>query len=292
MIPNSDDSSIPPLTSVVESNQLRNRSTRQAGEFFSAHRKISTELVLAGIDETSKKLCVFGAGNSNDLDIDQLIRQYELIYLIDVDAEALELSRVKYQQAATAHGRNITVETLVFDLTGVCDVTDNPTTNEFPLEELVQKSQKHTLPIPLADFDCVVSTCILSQIVGWLHIKYGASSEFLSLVLEVRRKHFELMIQHLRSGGLAVFISDFVSSVTWPQLSLLTQQQLNDSVMDVIQQGNFFTGCNPLAIVGMLREDRSLATNIDRIQLSPCWCWNLGTQQMAVVGISFRRRAA
>jgi hypothetical protein len=146
------------------------------------------------------------------------------------------------------------------------------------------------LPIPAASFDCVASTCLLSQMVGSLQTLISERSpKFVSAVIAMRRRHLEQMIELLRPGGRGVLITDFVSSLTWPGLGSLTPQQLNQEAVRVIHQGNFFTGCNPLAIRVLLQGDSAFATRINGVKLTPCWCWDLGGKQMAVAALTFVR---
>lgn len=289
---NSDDlvlRQVPSKQTMLEINQQRNRSTREASGSFSHHRQIVTEFVLRSSAADKSKLCIFGAGNSNDLDLQAVVKRFAEIQLVDADPEALELSRLKYQQAATIQAREIKLFCLTTDLTGLFEHLDAQSVPALDL--LVEKSQQHQLPIPESQFDCIASTCLFSQIVASLDARLGESSSLLlPLILETRRKHFELMIQHLRPGGQAVFISDFVSSVTWPELGALTPEELNQTVLRVLEHGNFFTGCNPLAIVSLLRNDW-FAARISNVLLSPCWRWDLGNKQMAVAAITFRRKA-
>src|SRR5690349_17998645 len=82
----------------LELQRALNRETSPSWQAFAAHRQQLTRL-LAG-RATGLRLCVLGAGNANDLDIEQLRSRFSEITLVDLDAEAL--ARATARQSAEA----------------------------------------------------------------------------------------------------------------------------------------------------------------------------------------------
>ena len=75
------------LTDLQDIQRQRNFDTQGNWERSQAHREQITAKLLERDSEAL--LRVFGAGNSNDLDLKQLSRHYTQIELVDIDSEAL-----------------------------------------------------------------------------------------------------------------------------------------------------------------------------------------------------------
>ena len=75
------------LTDLRDTQRQRNFDTQGNWERSQAHREQITAKLLERDSEAL--LRVFGAGNSNDLDLKQLSRHYTQIELVDIDSEAL-----------------------------------------------------------------------------------------------------------------------------------------------------------------------------------------------------------
>src|SRR5271155_2717787 len=93
-----------------------NDASRDAWEAFGHHRHVITQLLVSAIP-WSGRLCVLGAGNSNDLDLGVLRAAYHEVHLVDLDPYALAHG-VKHQDCEGApavfrHGG--------MDVTGVLD---------------------------------------------------------------------------------------------------------------------------------------------------------------------------
>src|SRR5688500_17156136 len=76
---------------LLDEQRHRNLDSRGQWEAFSAHRKRVTTLLLEaahGRDQPS--LCLLGAGNCNDVDLNQLMTAYARIHLVDCDTESLK----------------------------------------------------------------------------------------------------------------------------------------------------------------------------------------------------------
>lgn len=210
---------------LLDGHRQQNRSTRDSAQSFASHRRATTALVLnsvASVRSTASSLCLLGVGNGNDLDLLPIVERFSVVHLVDLDSEALEFSRSKFLQTAADLSTPLQVDCTCVDITGLFCSDDELRTRIKP-SDWCQLSRNYQLPLPPDRFDCVASTCVLSQLVSSAQSLVSESSPgFASLVLEVRRKHLEQMIQLLKPSAVGVLITDFVSSVTWPDLARLS----------------------------------------------------------------------
>ncbi|MBO0698821.1 MAG: hypothetical protein J2P46_10535, partial [Zavarzinella sp.] len=143
-----------------------NRGSADGWAAFADHRKKVTELLGGESTSPSSRLCVLGAGNCNDLDLNTLLRSYREVHLVDLDAEALARGVARQgladEPGVHRHGG--------VDLTGILDTlagwsphTAVPTADVAAWAEEPVRRLGPALPAP---FEVVASTCLLSQLIG------------------------------------------------------------------------------------------------------------------------------
>jgi len=91
------------LKEMVNLHQDRNRQSAQMFEEFSLHREMISGMIQRCLTvlpsdlnrEPGKlpTLTVWGAGNTNDLDLPAICARFEMVQLIDLDLESLERAR-------------------------------------------------------------------------------------------------------------------------------------------------------------------------------------------------------
>ena len=74
---------------VKDTHLQRNLSTRDCWDGYAHHRSVVTELLVRASSSDKSSLCVLGAGNCNDLDLQQLQHNFSEIHLVDLDDEAI-----------------------------------------------------------------------------------------------------------------------------------------------------------------------------------------------------------
>lgn len=271
----------------------RNANGAASWELFTAHRQRVTQLLLEKKHETAPSLCVLGAGNCNDLDLKRLTTEYSRVDLVDIDSAALqravESQAVQAQDALRLHGE--------YDLTGVWDElaslrnAKGEKHDSADVDKLIAKAQAWTGLPKLGTYGTVASVCLLSQLVDGVIKCLGESHpRLLEVIAAIRQRHIQLLCELTTPGGYAVLVTDFVSSDTAPALPHLTHAQLSAELMRMIKEHNFFTGLNPFRLQMLLRDDATLASQIDSVHCQEPWLWNFGPRHYAVTAISFRRR--
>src|SRR5689334_3664368 len=90
-----------PLCADIADAQARmNRSTRGQWAMYAGHRQNLERIILAS--HPGGRICVLGAGNCNDLDLNWLTKIFRQVHLVDLDGGALEagVRRQKLERSA------------------------------------------------------------------------------------------------------------------------------------------------------------------------------------------------
>lgn len=241
----------PHLSRQVEANA----STADAWSLFAEHRRHVTDLVESRA-VAHGRLCVLGAGNCNDLDLETLGTRFAQTHLVDLDGQAL----------ARALRRNHAVRDRLVALGGV-DIARTP-------PELACGT----------GFDVVLSATVFTQIVDGIVAALGPDDEStLAAVLAARRRHLLLMLGLLAPGGSAVFVTDFVSSDTCPALAHLPDEALPAMMRALTVSRNFFAGTNPVAIAEDVRRDPELSSRVRAISRRGPWRWRVSRERRQLV---------
>lgn len=272
----------------VQRQQQHNAQSRGGWERFAEHRRRVMQLLSPTAPAESMRLCVLGAGNSNDLDLTSLTRAYAEVHLVDLDAEALAAGVAQQQPEAVAcihqHGG--------CDLSGILDQLaahrDQPT-DAAGIRHLIDASL--TAPAPLAgEFETVASVCLLSQLIHSVVLALGAEHpRFVEVLSAVRLRHLRLLSEMLAPGGRAVLVTDLVSSDTCSALATIEEANLPMLVRQLVESRNFFHGVNPAVIAQILRTDSGLRQRPESLEITNPWRWNLGPRVYAVYAMCWQR---
>lgn len=245
----------------------------------SEHRRRVTREVLRLAP--ARRLCVFGAGNCNDVDLVQLRHGFDEIHLVDVDGEALaagiERQGLSMDTGIVPHG----VEIAGFSRLGPAFRVST----DLPKLSNVLRTHRHdfreTSLLPTCDV--VVSCCTLSQLIGTLaHLLDGDHPRFNELAFDLREAHLELLLEQTLDGGSVLLISDMVSSETAPELFNCPDLALAKLRDDLISRNNYFHGTNPRTIELYLNSAKSWRTSIER--RFP-WRWTIGSRVFLVTAL-------
>ena len=283
-------------------HQRRNGTTLQLATLFAPHRKRVTQLFAESAAAFQKDVqagnclprgAVLGAGNCNDVDLNELLAKFQSLKLIDVDAEAT--ARAVDNLVDPSCRERVSVASA--DLTGAFDylqATCGKSNDAQPREPFdANKLKKYLEVTPHLDgapFDCVLSSCLMSQLVDSIVLAIGAQHPSLvELILAVRRQHLRTLVQALVPSGRGVLVFDFVSSQTLPQLTQLAEGELNQALLAAIAAKNFFTGLNPFAVQSELTNHAEFVGKVSEVRLLPPWRWDIGVKQFAVSAIVFNR---
>jgi hypothetical protein len=258
-----------------------NRQTSGNWPEFGAHRQRLRELIESHSPVSARSISILGAGNVNDLDLSWLTDRYERVVLVDLDADAMRQGVDRQLEAR----RRAKLHLACFDVTGVFERLAALADRAGELQVIQESLLKRPTESPLSErFDCVVSTCLLSQLIGAVKSSLGESHpQFVDLVLAIRAQHLALVGQMTATGGLAMVAFDFVSSLTCPDLDQIKDADLAAYAAAQAARQNFFTGLNPRLVANACQaewKDRCSQT-----MLTPPWKWNLGPRDYLVAAV-------
>lgn len=274
-----------------DEQRRRNQACRACWDLYQPHRERVTHLLLTGAEEPAGTLCVLGAGNCNDLDLERLTRAFREIQLVDLDGPTLAAGVAAQPLAArdrlVLHGD--------VDVTGISDVLApwspaSPPDASLVRQLVTQAATARPIDWP-APFDVVASVCLLSQLIEAVSKSLGeAHPQYLALLFAVRARHLQLLVEWLRPGGRAVLVTDFVSSATCSELARADEADLPALTARLVQQRNFFTGLNPWVLQALVRQDPWFAARVAQVRLVPPWRWPFPTRVYAVCALEISKK--
>jgi hypothetical protein len=254
-----------------------------------AHRAQVMRLLTEAHGEAGRSLCVLGAGNGNDIDLAKLAREFERIVLVDLDKQALGRA---VERLTEDERRRVELHAPV-DLAGMLPILETWRGGHVPDDAELKNAiavASAARPPAIGTFDVVASTCVLSQLIDSIYMGLaGDQPRRTELVLAVRNRHLETIVELLNPGGAGILITDFVATATAPELAYLDDAQVPAAALNWINQRNFFTGTNPYAIRDYLQGLRDTVHTVENVQVSPAWRWDIGAKQLAVSAVTFHR---
>lgn len=279
------------LPRLLELQRTRNAQTRDAWSCFDTHRQQIMGLLRPDASRVADQLGLLGAGNCNDVDLAMLRTQYRQVHLIDWDGAALD-EGVRRQLGVADEG---IIRHGGVDLTGIAgqlsDCRPELPPDEQVLGELRQIAASPALPLAAESADTVASLCVLSQLVELCVTALGSHhSRLADLIAAVRLGHLRQVARCLRPGGKGILVTDLVSSDTVPGLNRVTPEALPGVVHGLLDQGNFFAGLHPQAILGDFRADGLLGRRAGDLRVTSPWLWQMGPRTYAAFALIFRAR--
>ena len=157
--------------------------------------------------------------------------------------------------------------------------------------ELLQQLASGNGVADVPESDVVVSLCVMSQLFDSLQQLVTEDHPlFANLLQAVRIGHLRRMLSMLRRGGVAILVSDIVSSDTAPELKSSTPETLPSLVRQLVGSGNFFSGTNPANVLRDLNILSHLPDGAESVHTIDPWLWHLGERAYAVYGLRIQKK--
>lgn len=273
-----------------EDQRASNASGLPHFEDFRSHRERLTQLLLEGEPGAGERLCVLGAGNAFDLELEGLLGRFAEVHLVDIDAAALERARERVPNGP----RSRLLAHAPVDLSGLFEHLERWGNLDITPQELVvapangAKRIAAALPGP---FDVVASTCLLTQlqlallqVLGDAHPLFVAVREFLTLT------HLRTLAALTKSGGRALLITDLCDTSTVPPNRLRDDAELQTLMDEMVATGRVIYAAHPGPLRLALDDDPVLERAFAPPQLCRPWLWQNGPQRRFLVyALSLRR---
>lgn len=269
----------------------RNSIAQERWPAYATHRERLNDRLLGMAPASRGRLCILGAGNANDLELARLCRAYREVHLVDIDPDALERGVSRQtgveRSALFLHGG--------VELTGCWSELAAAARGVAPSSEKIESAIERAVRGPGLDlagpFDAVASTCVASQLIESAVLALGGDHpRLLELLVAIRTSHLRLLSRMTAPGGRGLLATDFVSSVTLPELAAAAEPDWKPLLERELPRGNFFHGLNPQVLLSLFEADAELAAETQDAQLAGFWRWNQGARIYAVCALEFVRR--
>jgi hypothetical protein len=268
-----------------QAEQRGNREGRDLWDRYAVHRAHVTAAILELAPAPGGRLCLLGAGNANDLDLEQLAAGFAEVHLVDIDPSAI--SRALGRQSAAARAK-LRVHAPV-DLSGLFRQLGA----RGPKRDLVSAGVAEVMAQLPADFDVVVSGCVLSQMSWALATLGGTDEPDPQLEQALLRIHLRTLIGLARPGGAGLLVADLVSSDRYPFDDVTPETDLRALVEHLSAERVAYTVSNLELIKQTFRRDEALVAGSEHPSImGQPWFWTgRHDRTYLVYPLLFRRRS-
>jgi hypothetical protein len=260
-----------------EDQRVSNESGLPHFEDFRGHREQLTALILQTAPAAQGgRLCVLGAGNAYDLELDALLAAFAEVHLVDIDAQAL--ARARNRVAPEARAR-LFVHAPV-DLSGMFHELERWARMEVTAQELMVAPARGAKLIAAAlpgPFEVVVSSCLLTQLqlsllqlLGDQHQLFVALRELLTLT------HLRTLSALTSPAGHALLVTDLCDDSAFPTGRPSSTADLAPLMNELVQAGRVIYSAHPELFKITLQDDPVLLRTFASAKLSQPWLWQNG----------------
>ncbi|HKO53902.1 MAG TPA: hypothetical protein VJV79_39615 [Polyangiaceae bacterium] len=259
-------------------------------EAYASHRARLMTLVLEL--PQGAELCIFGAGDANELELERLAGSFREIHLVDLDGEAL--ARARDRQASAVRQKIVLHERV--DASGVLEHLD-AWGDRFPeraelARVAVEAAQSIVHGLGLT-FPALVSSCLLSQLAlpfqqAWL----TSRANWADLLSTISAIHLATLAGATRSGGRCLLAFDAASSRETPALTEQRGRALDELAEFVVETraaGGLHLRPDPSVLLAQLSSP-GMKSLVDEPRLEQPWLWQFGEDTELVYGLTFRHR--
>lgn len=262
---------------------LSNQKALPHFESFRDHRARFTEILLPEAGTSSGDLCVLGAGNCYDLDLERLVHAYRRVHLVDIDPWALSAARDRLPASL----RDKIAEHAPVDLSGCNDALERWHAMQVTPEELAAVPAMmcericRVLPGP---FHTVVSACLLSQLLLTTRRVMGERHALFEAACLVQTLgHLRTLVRLTAPEGRAWFVTDATSSEIAPLPEVPPERDLRPLLCELESKNQVFNALAPSAIAGLVRDDPWLSKESAPADPAAAWYWHNGPRDTFLV---------
>ena len=266
-----------------EDQRASNASGLPHFQAFRGHRERLTRLLLPSEPRGDERLCVLGAGNAYDLELEKLLTQFAEVHLVDIDVAAVARARERVLEGP----RSRLLAHAPLDLSGLFEHIERWRRMQVTPQELVvapangAKRIAAALPGP---FDVVASTCLLTQLqlsllqlLGESHQLFLALREFLTLT------HLRTLAALTKPGGRALLVTDLCEASAFPPGRPRDDADLLPLMQELVAAGRVIYAAHPEPIQVALGDDPVLQRAFGPAEQSQPWLWQNGPKHRFLV---------
>jgi hypothetical protein len=280
------------LASAVAEQIESNKSALGHEATFAEHRARLTHEILERAPASGRgRLCLLGAGNANDVDLEALVMRFAEVHLVDIDPDAVIRAIARVPPPGCAQ----LVAQAPLDVSGMFNRLDlwsrEPPAAE-ALDPLVRAAAAHVTRSLPGPFDVVVSCSVLTQLqLVLVQVVGDANPRFEAMRDAFNRAHMRTLGALLAPDGVALLVTDLTGSQIYPPIDHLDEgADLGKLMSDVLAAGSFIYAAHPGRLSAEMRRDPDLKKQFDvHFPIGP-WLWRNGpSQSLLVYGLEIRR---
>lgn len=266
----------------IKQQKAANKASLKYYAHFEEHRRQQTDLILSSAGNGAR-ICILGAGNCFDMDLQSLSDHAQEIHLVDIDRDAITAAKKRLLGARAdkvflhcpvdvsgAHGR-------------LEDWRDFKVAEQSFLEfpNLAVSQVVNRLPGP---FDCVVSSCLISQILLTCTNVMGEQHALLQAgLVTLLVAHLRVMIALTKSAGNALWISDVSSN----EIAPIGRTNHSDNPIELLHHlassNRIFNYLDPALIRELAEQDPNVAEMASVRDSLKAWLWHNGPHNTFLV---------
>lgn len=272
------------LSEAVARQIASNRSGGGHQAHFASHRaRLTSEITSRAPGGGQGRLCLLGAGNAYDVNLDALASTFAEIHLVDLDLAALQGVVARVDEAK----RQRFVAHAPLDVSGIFDRLEEwsrvaPRAGALASEvDAAVGRVCAALPGP---FDVVVSCCMLTQLqLVLLEVVGDHSPAFQDLRAVLSRIHVRVLASLMAPTGMALLVTDLTGSDTYPLDDLAPDADLGKLMKDLLYAGNVIHAAHPGLLSAEIRRDLQLKERFDVRTPAAPWLWQNGPSRTYLV---------
>jgi hypothetical protein len=279
---------IPMGPSEIDRQKRSNSNAARHYGAFANHRRHLTDLLMARVptlpsERSGPRLCVLGAGNCGDLDLERLASRYLSIHLVDIDEGAVERAIARQTKKTRAK----LVAHAPIDLSGLLGSLDRWCNMGVTIDELFAHPTLTSQSIAESLgglFDVVVSACVLSQMhLAVRNVLSDTHQLFQAASYTVTLTHLRTLARLAEPGGLALLASDIATEEMAPLRGADEHSDFRALLARQISSGEVFDAVQPATIVSIARDDPTLQRELGSARLADAWAWHNGDTRIFLV---------
>jgi hypothetical protein len=278
---------------------VSNRSGIGHAAHFAGHRARLTEEIVArapahGNSGAPARLCLLGAGNAHDVDLERLAVPFDEIHLCDIDLDSVQRARASVTPEIA---RRLVLHAPV-DLSGVFEELERwaaspPEPARFAA--IVDAAVARVVGALPGPFDEVVSCCLLTQLqLSLLQVIGDRNPRFADLRTLVSRIHVRSLARLLAPAGRGLLVTDLTSSDTYPLDDVGADPGVLRPLMDhLLSVGNVIHAAHPGLLSAEIRRQPDWSAAYEVSAPFGPWLWHNGpTMTFLVYGMEIAPRPA
>lgn len=272
-----------PVSHEIKQQKIANKASQKYFKYFAEHCHQQTDLIVAN-NPLGGRLCILGAGNCFDVDLQRLAEVFSEVHLVDIDRNAIDGAK---QRMPGALANRIHLHAPL-DISGANTKLDDwrrfkitpETLLEFPT--LATNELAAQLPGP---FDCVVSSCLISQILLTYTNVMGDRHPLLQAgLITLLVTHLRLMVTLTKANGQALWITDVSSDEIAPLKQLIQLEGDGVALLQRLASTNrIFTYLDPGLIANLAQQDPEVSSAAALDGPLRAWLWHNGPQRTYLV---------